>query len=109
MLARVLIPCAAVVVESKNNAQGQANEKKCRPSELPIYTPEKKVKSQELESPPEPGAIENTFATIRRNIFAFTSEVKAYERVAEDYIEQGIENADCKFLQTFFKYSRTFL
>lgn len=95
MLARVLIPCAAVVIESKNNAQ--ANEKKCRPSELPIYTPEKKVKAQEVERAPEPGAIENTFATIRRNIFSFTSEVKAYERVAEEYIGQGIENADCKF------------
>lgn len=95
----MLIPCAAVVVESKNNAG--ANEKKCRPSELPIYTPEKKVKAQELESPPQPGAIENTFATIRRNIFTFTSEVKAYERVAEDYIEQGIENADCKFLYAY--------
>lgn len=92
-----MIPCATVIVESKKNAQ---KEKICKPSELPIYTPDKPtVSQQEPECFPEPGAIENTFATIRRTIFTFTTEVNAYQRVATEYVEKGIDNADCKLDQ----------
>lgn len=74
----------------------QNSEKVCRPSELPIYTPEVPIAKQEKEPPSEPGVIENSFGVIRRTLFTCTEEVKAYQRVAIDSIEAGAENVDCK-------------
>lgn len=81
---------------SESTKKSQSGELVCKPSELPLYSPttEKPKATKQVETKPEPGIIENTFATLRRTIFSFTSEVEAYQRVATDYIETGIENAD---------------
>lgn len=81
---------------TESNKKSANSELVCKASELPLYSPtsEKPKATKQSETKPAPGVIENTFGTIRRTIFSFTSEVSAYQRVATDYVEAGIDNAD---------------
>lgn len=85
-----------MVTEAKEKKE---EEFKCRPSELPIYTPE--IKSdlepqQKIRT--KPGLIENTFGRIRVRVFTVINQVKHYQTVTEDAIEDSISNAECKMM-----------
>lgn len=92
-----MIPAAAVVSESSNKDK---NEKFCRPSELPIYSPECSTVTNVPQSN-EPGLIESYFASVRRSIAAVTTQFRLIQRVAEDNIQTGVENADCILLRLY--------
>ncbi|KAJ8934636.1 hypothetical protein NQ314_013235 [Rhamnusium bicolor] len=101
VIRNCLIPTvAAVVVEVKNKPQ--QNEENvcssvCRPSELPIYTPEStnesvKKECKEEESPP--GAIEQAFRTTRLTYNKYSEEFKAYKRVGFEHLDRSRENVE---------------
>ncbi|KAJ8961230.1 hypothetical protein NQ318_008913 [Aromia moschata] len=94
VIKRYLIPAATVVVtEAKEKLQNEENV--CRPSELPIYTPEPKVQNicHEQEKQP-PGAVENAFRTARVTFTKYNEDFKAYKRVGLEQLEKSKENVE---------------
>ncbi|RZC39133.1 apolipoprotein O-like, partial [Asbolus verrucosus] len=94
ILKTLLIPSAVLVTEEKlgqNSDQQKSNL--CRPSDLPIYVAEPAPLPQEKEYT-IPSFIENGFATAREQVTTVYNEIKAYQRVGMDYIEQSKDNAE---------------
>lgn len=73
----------------------------CKPSELPIYVPDSKPKKKEeiaLKELGPPSRLELFFSSIRKNLFSMYHEVKVYKKKGEDFVNDTVENADCKLL-----------
>jgi len=94
VIKRCLLPAAAVVAEAKISATRDAEVSNCRPSELPIYTPE--PTSQELAKQDEeiPSTIESSIRTVRETLGKYSQELKAYERVAKESITESKQNIE---------------
>ncbi|XP_044266641.1 MICOS complex subunit MIC27 isoform X2 [Tribolium madens] len=91
-LKQVLIPAAALVAEEKYQQDAQKRNL-CRPSDLPIYVPDPPPVPKDAE-PTVPSYLENGFATVREQVTNVYKEVKAYQRVGMDYLEQSKDNAE---------------
>ncbi|KAK9686673.1 Apolipoprotein O [Popillia japonica] len=89
VIVRLLIPAATLIAEK--------NELKCRPSELPIYSPDS---PQEVTSTTktvrEPGAIEKQIGVIRREITSLTKQAKELQYTVENLYHDG--KAQCTWL-----------
>lgn len=90
-MVRVLIPGAAIISEASSN---EKNKQFCRPSELPIYTPDSPPITK-VSEPSEPSIIENYFATARRGITTVAEQFRWIQRVAEENVQAGVDKADC--------------
>ncbi|KAG5883148.1 hypothetical protein JTB14_033399 [Gonioctena quinquepunctata] len=97
VLKKCLIPAAAVVAEAKLKAQTQNEGYLCRPSELPIYTPEQEfsnsIKTEQVDE--TPGMIENAIRVTRQTLTKYSDEAKAYKRVAVEQFDKSKENIEC--------------
>jgi hypothetical protein len=91
----LLVPAAALVAEEKYKSDSQKKPNLCRPSDLPIYVPEPPPTTAHEPEPTVPSYIENSFATVREQVTKVYKEVKAYQRVGVDYVEQSKDNAEC--------------
>ncbi|XP_023021622.1 MICOS complex subunit 26/27 isoform X2 [Leptinotarsa decemlineata] len=93
---KCLIPAVAVITESKIKPEKQKEECLCRPSELPIYTPEKEHRSPESVEQPDAtiGMIENAIRTTRQTLTRYSDEAAAYKRVAEEQFNKSKENVE---------------
>jgi hypothetical protein len=90
----LLVPAAALVAEEKYKSDSQKKPNLCRPSDLPIYVPEPPPTTAHEPEPTVPSYIENSFATVREQVTKVYKEVKAYQRVGVDYVEQSKDNAE---------------
>ncbi|KAL3281909.1 hypothetical protein HHI36_005114 [Cryptolaemus montrouzieri] len=92
VLRTTLISSAALIsVEEKSDKKGIV----CRPSELPIYSPDIPTPNCVEEKPTWFGNfLERKVAGLRQVVEKVVFEVKAYESVAEEYVKQGIDKAD---------------
>ncbi|XP_018579975.1 MICOS complex subunit MIC27 [Anoplophora glabripennis] len=96
VIRRCLIPAAAVVVEATVKPQAK-NEQEllCRPSELPIYSPEPIWESTTaLKEREIPGFIEDSFRNIRLTLTKYNEELQAYKKVGLDQFEKSRENVE---------------
>ncbi|XP_050309174.1 MICOS complex subunit MIC27 isoform X2 [Anthonomus grandis grandis] len=99
VIRRGFITAAAVVVEAKYSQQNEnENTTKCRPSELPLYTPDPQVATQNGEgvrkAEPVPNFIENSVRQIRETVSKYTDEFYAYERVAKQSLTESKQNVE---------------
>lgn len=71
----------------------------CRPSELPIYSPnqysDELTKSQVQETD---GKLENIIKEVRVTFTKYINEFVAYKRVGVDHFNQSMENLDCMYV-----------
>lgn len=79
----------------EQSIKNYGEKKVCRPSELPLYTPPETPIVQEQKTR-LPNSFEEYFATARQHVTKVYQEVKAYQRVGVDYLEQSKDNAECK-------------
>ncbi|KAI4466085.1 micos complex subunit mic26 / mic27 family member [Holotrichia oblita] len=87
VIIRLLIPAATLIAEK--------NELKCRPSELPIYTPDSPQEvTRATKTVREPGAIEKQIGVIRREITSLTSQIKELQYMAENFYSDGKAQLD---------------
>nr|CAH7744271.1 unnamed protein product [Callosobruchus chinensis] len=91
LVKRCLIPAAAVVTEAKMKSESEGS-KVCRPSELPIYTPEP-VCNMRQDIVEAPGIIETTIRDTRQTVTKYSEELKAYQRVTQEHLSKSKENA----------------
>lgn len=98
VIRRGLLPAAALVAEAK---LGQKPEDKknqsitCRPSELPIYTPDPVTRTiQRTDQDQAPNFIENSVKSVRQTLGKFTDEFVAYEKVAKQSLSESRENVE---------------
>lgn len=69
----------------------------CRPSELPIYTPDPVTRTiQQTDQDQAPNFIENSVKSVRQTLGKFTDEFVAYEKVAKQSLSESRENVECK-------------
>lgn len=69
----------------------------CRPSELPIYTPDPVTRTiQRTDQDQAPNFIENSVKSVRQTLGKFTDEFVAYEKVAKQSLSESRENVECK-------------
>nr|CAH7744272.1 unnamed protein product [Callosobruchus chinensis] len=94
LVKRCLIPAAAVVTEAKMKSESEGS-KVCRPSELPIYTPEP-VCNMRQDIVEAPGIIETTIRDTRQTVTKYSEELKAYQRVTQEHLSKSKENAQLK-------------
>ncbi|CAH1130464.1 unnamed protein product [Ceutorhynchus assimilis] len=101
VIRKGLIPAAAVVTEVKmqNSDQVEDNEFVCRPSELPIYTPDlqsfaKQPKIVQKEEVPAPSFIQDSVKTMRRTLTKYKKEYEAYEVVAKRNLTESKQNVE---------------
>nr|CAH7744269.1 unnamed protein product [Callosobruchus chinensis] len=94
LVKRCLIPAAAVVTEAKMKSESEGS-KVCRPSELPIYTPEP-VCNMRQDIVEAPGIIETTIRDTRQTVTKYSEELKAYQRVTQEHLSKSKENAQCR-------------
>lgn len=85
------------MAEAKTKLQKESEDTFCRPSELPIYTPES---TQELGACPEeqeiPGFVEDAFRNVRLTLTKYNQEFQAYKKVGLDHLDKSKENVECK-------------
>ncbi|XP_066258631.1 MICOS complex subunit MIC27 isoform X2 [Euwallacea similis] len=95
VIRRCLLPAAALVAEAKLN---QKNEEAappsftCRPSELPIYTPDPAPIQQQLSKDHSPNVIENSVRSVRQTFGKLSKEYNAYEKVAKESLSESKQN-----------------
>ncbi|KAJ8915659.1 hypothetical protein NQ315_003443 [Exocentrus adspersus] len=96
VIRRCLIPAAAVVVEANTKPQSET-EQLCRPSELPIYTPEPVQSTASVckEEGELPGYLEDIFRNVRITLTKYNQEFQAYKKVGLDQLEKSKENIEC--------------
>lgn len=84
--------------KSDKNKKEEEENFKCRPSELPIYTPDNKqaLQVQNVQTA-EPNLIEKSVGSVRVKLFSALDQVKHFKDTTEDYIVDGISGAQCKF------------
>lgn len=92
ILRKGLITAAAVIVEAKS----QNDDKVCRPSELPIYSPqEEPAKTTKLQVDETSGTLESGVREVRETLTKYMDEVNAYKRVGVEHFDRSMENLDC--------------
>ncbi|XP_066143212.1 MICOS complex subunit MIC27 isoform X2 [Euwallacea fornicatus] len=95
VIRRCLLPAAVLVAEAKLN---QKNEEPtppsltCRPSELPIYTPDSVPIQQQLGKDHTPNVIENSVRSVRQAFGKLSKEYNAYEQVAKQSLSESKQN-----------------
>ncbi|XP_019762321.2 MICOS complex subunit MIC27 isoform X1 [Dendroctonus ponderosae] len=101
VIRRCLLPAAALVAEAKlaksTTSEPQIPAPVCRPSELPIYTPEPpKLGGNVGESSQEstPNFIENSVKTVRQTLGRYSDEFYAYEKVAKQSLSESKQNIE---------------
>jgi len=99
VIRRCLLPAAAVVAEAKlsnpKEVNNQSNEKLCRASELPIYTPDQPILSQTEQIQEEsPNVIENSIRSVRQTFARYSQEYYAYQVVAKQSLAEGKQNVE---------------
>lgn len=98
VIRRCLLPAAALITEAKLNSSEEAEvtANTCRPSELPIYTPEPPtIITQDLEGTQNEEAlnlIENSIRSVRQTWAKYSEEMVAYERVAKQSFNESKQN-----------------
>ncbi|XP_056642518.1 MICOS complex subunit MIC27 isoform X1 [Diorhabda sublineata] len=92
----VPVALAAVTVEAKEkNVSNIENEQKlCRPSELPLYTPDPQSRTHTIEEQQLPSKLEETIKTVRLKLTEINAEAQAYKRVGLNQFEKRKEDFD---------------
>ncbi|XP_044750540.1 MICOS complex subunit MIC27 isoform X4 [Coccinella septempunctata] len=83
------------MITSDGNSDTSKKGLICKPSELPIYSPDIPVPQCIEERPTWFGNfLQAKVSSLRQLIDTVVHEAKAYENVAEDYIKDGVDKAD---------------
>ncbi|XP_076254778.1 MICOS complex subunit 26/27 [Rhynchophorus ferrugineus] len=95
VIRKCLLPAAVVVAEVKlsqnNTLESQGNV--CRPSELPIYTPDQQI-SEDVPKSTETNIVETSFKNARKLLTQYSEEIRAYEKVAKDSFNESKQNVE---------------
>lgn len=92
----VPVALAAVNVEAKgkNVSNIESEQTLCRPSELPLYSPEPTSHTETIEEQQLPSKLEETIRTMRLKLTEINTEAQAYKRVGVDQFEKRKEDFD---------------
>lgn len=97
------VPRGTITTTTNMEIKPQSENNFCRPSELPIYTPnnysDESTKSQVQKSDDK---LENIVKEVRVTFTKYINEFVAYKRVGVDHFNHSMENLDCMFVRLLY-------